>query len=99
MTEQQALEKSIKHWEEMIAWAKEQDKAAEVNEDKMERKICQCWHGNCCSLCSLHRDNCKKCILDYCEDHGWREVALSKTWGEWVINAKKFLEYMRGKRK
>lgn len=49
----EALDKSIKHWEEMISWVEKQPATDYVSGTRIYEEIKQGWGGNECQLCIL----------------------------------------------
>lgn len=107
MTEKQAIEKSIAHWKRMIEWVKTKDQKTLPYIEEMYDSIGEYWGGGFCALCSKYyyynyENVCPKCPLDKkgyrCSINGspWKNVTLSTTWGEWLINANKMLEVLKG---
>lgn len=89
-----ALNKSIKHYEKMIAWAKKQNKKEISNENVMWKSIGEHWHSNSCSLCELFV--CSKCPFGrkygYCgklkNKNKWIKLVTAHNWKEWIKGAK-----------
>ena len=46
------IQKTLKHYDEMIEWAKGQKARGWVNERKMYREISQSWYAGSCPLCA-----------------------------------------------
>ena len=97
MTDMQA--DAIKHYEEMIAWAKTQPPDRCADYAKMYYSIRQNWFGHNCSYCKGYAiANCKGCPLDDNDSccHGlWSKMDKSQTWKEWIGYAEKVLEYIK----
>jgi len=101
MTKKQAIKKAIAHWERMIRWAKKQNKKEFPSLFSMSNDIKEAWKGKDCELCKQFQnkaDGCSNCPLykkyNNCNTvHNlWFAVSFSRTWKEWVKNAKKFLK-------
>jgi hypothetical protein len=65
----------------------------------MEQMLGEIWNSDYCEYCKTYK-YCSKCPLgkDYnCASMGslWNIVDESKTWGEWVENARKFLVILK----
>lgn len=114
MTEQQAIEESIAHWERMIKLVEKYGvKDNPPSSWVMYRLIGEHWGGHYCSLCRQYRFEyedwvyCFHCplFIEYgpCTDpdspNAWHRVAGSLTWAEWLTNARIMLEQLRSLRK
>ena len=99
MTQNEAIQKSIDHWKEMIEWAGNQEPEGSTHNDEMKDAINMLWGGKDCTLCKLYHDNdnkCPKCPLQKkyggcCGndvENEWDKVYESDTWGEWLIHAR-----------
>lgn len=97
-----ALEKSIKHWERMLAQAEKQSPLNRPSESLFKELIEESWRGEDCPLCNLYSDNqCISCPLYlsgfWCESRNspWKKVDRSVTWKQWIKNAEKFIKIMK----
>lgn len=107
INQQDALEKSIKHWERMIKWASKRRKLEKVYTYVMHYNLKEEWYGKYCELCKINRCICSDCILKLkygsCEKirnrNLWSNVASSLVWGQWVFYAKKFLKQLESLRR
>jgi hypothetical protein len=99
----EAIKKSIAHWKRMIEWAQTQPIGDDADQAVMECAIYETWTAWYCSLCHYTEDqgddmDCKFCPLwsrGYtCVrfDSPWSRVHESKSWGEWLENAKVMLK-------
>jgi hypothetical protein len=107
----EAIEKSIEHWEKMIAFAETLPQEERPCYYKMLIGIGEDWHGGHCPLCeiftvSIDEDGtreveCTKCPLNTgwkgCNqvDSPWKRVNNSLTWKEWLIRAKEMLAVLK----
>ncbi len=96
--------KTIAHYNKMIKWAKKQNPEESTSKELMYVEIKQNWTGLSCFYCSAYygiNDKCfGRCPLstnedDYCCDHLWETMDRSRTWREWIENAKKVLDYIK----
>lgn len=109
MTKGEAIEKTKKHWQEMIEWVAKQPPDEMISDYKMQSGIKQNWEGSSCPLCLLYYDvdyikisHCRRCplFLKYgcCitsnDENLWGKVAYSDTWDEWLTNAKEFYKQL-----
>jgi hypothetical protein len=98
-----AIEKSIEHWEKMIAWAKTQNPEDKVSKDLMLEKIGENTCGDYCLLCQYF-----ECYVDaptcplHLANHGcndgdspWRRVISSPTWNIWIERSNKMLKALK----
>jgi len=102
LTEEQAIEATIKHWETMIAYAKTRLASDFVSSSEMVDDIETTWTGVFCALCQRKIDTANKvpCPLigKICSGRChpfWYDVTYSATWKEWIRNANKLLEEIR----
>lgn len=101
-----ALDRSIKHWEDMIAWVEKQPKEDKASMFAMGRGINQDWSADDCALCLLSdelalicEDGCPLAIVfGRCNhrqpNNAWGSVASSDNWEKWLVNAKQMLEQL-----
>ena len=98
----EALQKSIEHWERMVAWAKKQDKKLKFDRDYMCLEIGESTGPGGCTLCSIYYlGDCYGCPLDEkynClrPDSPYRVCLSSKTWSDFVKNGTAFIAIMKG---
>ena len=110
MTRAKAIVGSIKHYDRMIKWAEKLPLKRKVNGNVMLKKLGEKWYDTHCSLCIKYRLTtdlpCGACPL--CKRFGncpngyknvWKLLPQSKTWGEWVINAKKMRRQLKSLRR
>ena len=104
MTKIQAIKASIEHWQRMIAWAEKQPDWEEKKSFSMNKAIGEHWYGTNCPLCWKYTiNNCFNCPLSkkygFCSSNNkrnlWFFVTNSYNWGEWLINAKKFIKQLK----
>lgn len=113
MTEQQAIEESIAHWERMIELV---EKYCEKDEPPspwdMYKLIGEGWGGGYCPLCQQYSFRygiwvyCFHCPLfikygpctDLDSQNAWHRVTYSSTWAEWLTNAQIMLEQLKSLR-
>lgn len=111
MTKNQAIKKSIKHWESMIKWVKTQNKNDYPFSYIMYENISENWYGSNCPLCKIYYRSyvhdrlyvlCNKCPLAIkygkCNSslgNKWMDVQRSSSWREWIINANKLLRQLK----
>jgi hypothetical protein len=93
------IENTLKHYDEMIEWAKEQKPRGRVDEWKMQKGINQHWFSEFCPLCKkFFRGGdikCGECPLSqrygYCgqPDIGntWLAMIEARTWKTWIRHA------------
>jgi hypothetical protein len=101
------IEKTLKHYDEMIEWAKEQEPKERPDDWEMYKKIGQDWFDDCCPLCkkffgltTAYGYTCGKCPL--CAKYGrcgadnstsaWKEMKSSGTWKTWIRHATRMKE-------
>ncbi len=103
MTEQEAVQESIEHWERMILWVDGlNNKNDRPNDDKMTDAIDESWYGEYCLLCKEFK-GCQACPLKIsfgvCTNddskNAWKLVRHSKTWKGWLKNANKMLKQIK----
>jgi hypothetical protein len=91
--------KVVAHWEKMIAWAEKQPKHFYCDAYEMLEKLGETWGSEYCEYCKTYI-YCFECPLgkDYScglPESLYDKVSESKTWGEWVENARKFLVILK----
>lgn len=97
MTEQEAIQASIEHWERMIKWAEGRKSKAHPSMDKMYNEIGEHWEGDYCEIC-MRSIGCKTCPLfkkyghcvvfeDEQADNNYSKVVKAKTWHDWLKEA------------
>jgi hypothetical protein len=93
---------TIQHYERMIEWAGERSKDIVANLLIMCSELGESWEGFYCSYCNFYNVNGKDCWLcplgNYtsCCDGLWSRMnEYNITWEEWIIRAKKVLEYIK----
>jgi len=90
---------AIEHYHRMIEFAKKQNYTDMSDSYVMEIAIGEGWSGNDCSYCDeyLGLTGCNKCPLNagFCCSHLWMDMNCSYTWGEWIDNAYKVLQYIK----
>ena len=95
-----AVEESIAHWKRMIAWVEKQNPDDPSYYNKMFTELDEKWHSENCPLCNLFGKGCSECPLarkyHRCgiSPNIWIKVSRSKTWGEWLTNAKEMLKQL-----
>jgi hypothetical protein len=98
MARKTTKQKTLEHYDRMIAWAEKQPKKRVVSNIDMMFEIHENWDGIFCSYCrSIRKPGCGSCKLQSekgCCDNLYREMHSSKTWGAWVKSAKKVREYI-----
>jgi len=91
-------EKTLKHYDEMIEWAKEQRPRKQVDEWKMLTGIGQNWFSEFCPLClKFFKSNINRCgecplYLRYGRcgvsfDNLWEAMNEARTWDSWIRHA------------
>jgi hypothetical protein len=101
-TKKQLIKETLDHYDRMIEWAEKQDENGYVDIFKMRKEIGEDWGGLYCPLCiEFNLDSCHRCyfIKKYkriCCHLGWNDMYGSKTWGEWLVHAKKMRKIIRG---
>jgi len=101
-----AVKQSIAHWERMIQWAMKQPGDAEVLRYIMCKQIGETWNASDCALCRIHLrepgfvvcGNCPVANAGFqCLEFGspWSQVNLSKTWKQWLKEAKVMLKTLQ----
>lgn len=96
------INKSIKHWERMINWAKSRPLRERTDDDLMLDLLGERWLTTDCNLCKTFRYEggkyqCENCPLTglnkQCEQtvSPWRSVDSSKTWKTWISNAEQYM--------
>lgn len=102
------MKKSLKanalaHYDRMIAWASKQNKRRVPDTFKMRLAIGETASGYFCPYCIKYDSYCKKCPLftpntdnvsDGCCNGLWRKMNDAKTWGLWLVYAKKVRAYI-----
>jgi len=90
---------TLKKYALKIAWANLQDPNGFVSEDKMKEAIGMGWYSEDCPYCAKYIISCRyRCPLyknDSCCNRFWWSMNISKTWGEWIINARKLVKYIK----
>ena len=95
--------KTIAHYNKMIKWAKKQNPDESKSKELMYVKIKQNWTGLSCFYCSVYYDSFGDCFGtcplsasedDSCCNNLWEIMDKSRTWGEWIENAEKVLDYI-----
>ena len=102
MTEQKAIQNSIKHWREMIEWVTEQDLRDMIDQSVMEEAIDSTWFDEDCDLCSKFNSfHCPNCPLQKAfgkcgkvETNAWTRFYQKGTWEEWLVMAEKMLKQL-----
>ena len=102
MTEQKAIQNSIKHWREMIQWVTEQDPRDKIDQFLMEEAIDSTWFDKDCDLCSeFNSPCCFNCPLQKAfgkcgkvETNAWTRFHQKGTWEEWLVMAEKMLKQL-----
>ena len=101
MTKRQAIKASCEHWKRMIKWVKKQPRKDYSSRSNMWHAIKENWRGGYCPLCKLYPNGCVDCPLakkyGNCSSYdvnAWKSVAISFTWQEWLIAAKKMLKQL-----
>lgn len=93
-------EETIKLYEEKVAWAKTQDPSENPSKGDMLQQIGHSWNGKFCPYCKKYggKNDCIDCPLRTvnvsCCNGLWIKMDYSKTWGGWIYNAEKVLEYI-----
>lgn len=112
MTEIQAVDKALAHWERMQAWVKLQPEEDAVSGSGMKFAIGETWEGKYCACCKFTRSlsdimDCYLCPIaiageERCDypNSSWQLVDMSETWGEWLENSHAMISLLkRGKAK
>lgn len=91
---------TIDHYLKMIEYAEQQNYMDEPDMNQMDLIIGESWGGNDCSYCKKYHTelaNCNKCPLSagYCCNNLWGDMSRSETWGDWIDNAYKVIEYIK----
>lgn len=88
------IEKTLKHYDDMIEWAKGQKQRGYVDDWKMLFEIGQNWYGDHCPLCkefSPLLTTCGKCPLyaryGGCGRNEWNKMDNAGTWKTWIRHA------------
>jgi len=90
------IEKTLKHYDEMIEWAKKQGPRKQADEWKMLTGIGQNWFSEFCPLCLKFfvLFGCGECPLHLrygrCGvsfDNSWKAMGDAKTWNSWIRHA------------
>jgi len=66
----EAIDKSIKHWQEMISWVKKQRPSDHTDSNTMSININTSWHGWNCPLCKMFCSknlSCAGCYSGSCQ--------------------------------
>jgi hypothetical protein len=97
---------TTKHYDRMISYVEkmnEYELKTFANTRDMLNIINESWSGEYCPMCDKFNHNgCIECPLDiedYHCDNGngpWMTMHESKTWEEWLVNAKKMREIIKG---
>lgn len=111
MTDKQAINESIKHWEKMIAWVETQDGEGNVNSDIMQKNIKQMWYSDDCPLCQKYVESeeeyeCTDCPLgkkfEPCDNglkvSAWNKVSDAGIWKDWLKHARVMLKQLESLR-
>ena len=101
--EEKAIKATVKHWDEMIEFAKFQPEKYYPSSSSMDIGINQNWYSKDCPLCKKYNIIHPSFISDYIicnncpiEENGfgcchsnslWHRVAMSCFWKEWLKNA------------
>ncbi len=103
MTEQKAIQNSIKHWREMIQWVTEQDPRDKIDQSLMEEAIDSTWFDEDCDLCSKFNSfHCPNCPLQKAfgkcgkrgTENAWTRFHQKGTWEEWLVMGEKMLKQL-----
>ena len=97
--------KAIKHYDKMIAWAKQQLPNACVNNLHMLDAVKAHWSAEHCVYCAELGCVCHKCpLLAYtstktvgdnkCCAGLWTKMNKAKTWKSWIYHAEKVRDYI-----
>lgn len=102
-------EKSLAHYDRMIAWAEKQQKRGLVSGLDMEDAIGEEWSADYCPYCLSRKSMCFGCRLNpiqvaiitdetpsayLCCSGLWYRMFESSTCGTWVKRARKVREYI-----
>jgi hypothetical protein len=97
-----AIEKTLKHYDEMIEWAKGQKPRRYPDYIEMHEKIKQNWFNDFCPFCKKFYDHnlptgheCDKCPLYIKYGHcgtrnsksAWKKMNDAGTWKTWIRHA------------
>ncbi len=103
MNPQEIIKKEIERFNKMIEFAERQDSKNEVSMDFMREQIgfnhaegllCEEYSDNFdCEECPLYKQY-GTCNNDENTRNLWGKIDNSKTWGEWIINAKAFVKQL-----
>lgn len=101
MTENEAIQKSLEHWQRMYdarECLKDIDKFFnKASYITMFKEIDETWSVGYCSLCKEY--TCDKCPINIkCNDEGsaWRKVFYAKNYEEWCIAALEMIALLKG---
>lgn len=96
------IEKALKHYDEMIEWAKEQGPREQVDDWEMYGAIKQNWFGDFCPLCQkffVLLGGCGECPLylrygrcGISPDNLWKAMNEANTWNTWIRHATRMRE-------
>jgi hypothetical protein len=100
-TKKQLIKESLDHYDRMIEWAEKQDSKDFISHRGMIEGTGQSWGAIYCSLCTEFAFSCNKCYFvkkhkSRCVSLGWVDMNKSKTWGEWLVHAKKMRKIIQG---
>lgn len=104
MNLQEAVEKTIRHWERMTAWVFQCNPEDRVDAEKMELALGESWYAKNCALCQYVHENyrqdedCSECMLaQKCINPSspWYKLNYSKTWRAWQKYAYILLTHLR----
>jgi len=101
------IEKALRHYDEMIEWAKEQNPRDASGEDTMYVAIEQDWFSDSCPLCKRFNKykpeygyTCGECPLyakyGLCgagnSTSAWKKMRAANTWKTWIRHATRMRE-------
>ena len=101
MTEQEAIQKSIAHWERMVKWADDREPGT-CKFSTMHDLLGEIPTSGYCSLCKFDSSNdCNMCPLfreyGYCDWVGesYYEACHSQSWTGFVKHGKRLIEQLK----
>ena len=101
--QQDLLDKVIKHWERMIEEVKKYNQGGTPSPNRLWSDIKETWFGDDCAFCDKYiSTSCTKCPIYLltgqqgdCTGTNWSEITHSDTWKDWLIEAEKFLDFLK----
>lgn len=93
-------EKTLQHYDRMIAWAEAQNPSGLVTFRAMFAGIRETWGSENCPYCMEVDVQCTSCILKGNSDSAsccnglWKRMSSSKTWKEWAEKARDVRKYV-----